>query len=64
MPDIKYGAIPEPTADPYDLLEVVKALKQSVEVLTRQRKPVAAGAVTWHDLVALKLITPDQVPLR
>jgi hypothetical protein len=43
---------------------VVVALKQAVEVLTRQRKPVSAGAVTWQDLVDLGVITSDQVPTR
>ena len=64
MPDIRYGAIPEPQADVESLRQTVAALKQAVEVLIRQRKPVLAGAVTWGDLVDLGLINPDQVPLR
>jgi hypothetical protein len=49
---------------PESLLEAVSALKQTVETLTRQRKPVSAAAVTWADLVSLGLITPDRVPSK
>lgn len=60
----KYNAIQDPTAEPESLLASVTALKENMEILTRQRRPVALAAVTWQDLVDLELITPDQVPSR
>jgi hypothetical protein len=42
----------------------VVAVKEVVEVLTRQRKPITSAAVTWQDLVDLGLITSAQVPAR
>lgn len=59
-----YKAIPDPQATPQSLRESVLALKETVEVLTRQRRPIAAGAVTWQDLVDLGLIKMSQVPTR
>lgn len=57
-----HSAVPEPTEDPKSIHETVMALKQNVEVLTQQRKPKSASAVTWQDLLDLELITPDQIP--
>lgn len=64
MPNKHYNAIPDPGSSPESLRQSVLALKESMEVLTRQRKPVGAGAVTWDDLVSLGLILPSQVPAR
>lgn len=57
-----YRPAQDPKADVENLRQVTGALKDTVEVLTRQRKPVAAAAVTWQDLVDLGLITASQVP--
>ena len=59
-----YGSIPEPMGDPESLRQAVVTLKHAVEVLTRQRKPASAAAVTWQDLVDLELIDPSQIPAR
>lgn len=63
MPN-NYKAIPVPVADLTSLREAAVATKEVVEVLTRQRKPVLAAAVTWQDLVALGLIPASKVPQR
>ncbi len=63
-PTKNYKAIPDPTTDPNSLRESVLALKETVEILVRHRRPATAGAVTWQDLVDLQLITEDQVPRR
>ncbi len=57
-----HPAIPEPGQDLVSLRETVMALKQLAEVLSQQRKPKNAAAVTWDDLVDLELITSDQIP--
>lgn len=64
MPNRDYGAIPEPMPNLESMRASITALKQAIEILTRQRKPITAGAVTWQDLLDLDLITPDQVPAR
>jgi hypothetical protein len=65
MASTKYAAIPEPEAEVENLREVVTALKQTVEVLSRQRGgAVRSAAVTWQDLVDLELIEATQVPKR
>jgi hypothetical protein len=65
MAETKYAAIPEPEDDVGSLREAVTALKQTVEVLSRQRGgAVLSGAVTWQDLVDLELIEAAQVPKR
>jgi len=48
-----YPAIADPTTDPASLREAVMALKETVEILTRQRGAGAAAAVTWAELEAL-----------
>jgi hypothetical protein len=60
----KYVTIFEPTADPENLRQTVAQLKEIVEVLIRQRRPIDHAAVTWQDLVDLELIVPDQKPRR
>lgn len=60
----KYPAIPDPSGTNENLRQSVAALKESVEILTRQRRPVEAGAVSWRDLVDLGLISPEQLPRR
>lgn len=59
-----YGSVPEPQPTLGSLHQCVLALKQGFEILTRQRRPADAGAVTWADLVDLGLIDPSQVPKR
>jgi hypothetical protein len=48
-----YPAIADPTTDPASLREAVMALKETVEILTRQRGGGSAAAVTWAELEAL-----------
>lgn len=57
-----YRSVPEPTPD--TIQQSVTALKDTVEVLARQRAPVIASAVTFQDLIDLGLITAAQVPSR
>jgi hypothetical protein len=57
----KYPAIPEATQDPRSLKVTVDALKESVELLTGQRRGLPA-VVTWEDLVRLGLISETDVP--
>lgn len=64
MPNTSYGSIPHIDGSQENLIEAVRALKQAVEVLIRQRKPVESGAVTWQDLLDLELIEREQLPLR
>jgi hypothetical protein len=61
-----YGSIPDPMLNLPSHQDTLTALKQAVEVLTRQRRveQVKASAVTWNDLLALGLIQEDQVPKR
>ena len=58
----KFAAVPDPSGDPESLRQVAVALKENVEVLTSQRGPKRSAAVTWQDLIDLKLILPTQVP--
>lgn len=57
-----YGAIPIATANIQSLLNHATATKQAIDVLTGQTRNRGATAVTWDDLVALGLITEDQIP--
>jgi hypothetical protein len=59
----RYPPIPDPSADPVALRSTALALKETAEILTRQRGDRAKSAVTWDDLVELGLILPSQVPL-
>lgn len=67
----KFSGIPQPTHDVSSLVEAVIALKESVEVLTRQRGDTTHSAVTWEDLLKLnspetgkQLIDPKAVPTK
>lgn len=60
----KFPSIQDPAPDPESLRQAILQLKEAVEILTRQRRPVTSGAVTWQDLVDLELIASDQVPSR
>jgi hypothetical protein len=64
VPNNSYKAIPDPLPDLNSLRETALATKEAVEVLTRQRRPISAGAVTWKDLVDLGLIPLRKVPAR
>lgn len=64
MPNRNYAAIPDPELTLESVRNSVVALKEAVEVLTRQRQPIEAGAVTWQDLLDLGLIERVQIPRR
>lgn len=64
MSSPKFPAISEPTPNIQGLYNSVVELKQAMEILTRQRKPITSGAITWQDLVDLGLITEADVPDR
>jgi hypothetical protein len=57
-----YGGIPDPQADVESLRHTVARLKEIVEILTRQRLPSAAAAVTWTDIANLGLVDTAQIP--
>jgi hypothetical protein len=61
-----FSAIPEPQLSLASHQEALIALKETVEVLARQRRTdqVASSAVTFNDLVALGLIQRDEIPKR
>lgn len=56
------SSIPEPQLTLDSHQGALTALKANMEVLTQQKNPRSAAAVTWQDLVALGLITPSQIP--
>jgi hypothetical protein len=59
MSRFRYRAVPALNQhNDESIPDTIDALKENVEVLTRQRKPIEAAAVTWQDLVDLGLITP------
>lgn len=64
----KFAAIPQPTER--NLLTTVLALKEAVEVLTRQRGEIGKSAVTWDELQSLHsptgepLIDPRDAPKK
>lgn len=55
-----HPGIPDPSTA--NVQESVRAIKQIVEVLIKQRGSKANAAVTFQDLVDLGLITPSQIP--
>lgn len=57
-----YTSIPIPIANVHSLTESVSAVKQTIDVLVGNTRNKNATAVTWDDLVALGLITADQIP--
>lgn len=58
----KYPAIPDPVANINSVRDTSAALKEGMEILTRQRGDRSLSAVTWQDLLALGLINPTQIP--
>lgn len=58
----KYPSIPEPLAEINSVRDSAAAMKETVEILTQQRGDRALSAVTWQDLLALGLISADQIP--
>ena len=64
----KFTSIPQPTEK--NLLTVVEALKEAVEVLVRQRGDIGNSSVTWDELLALKteegktLVDPASKPRK
>jgi len=58
----KYPAINEPTTDAASLRDSVLSLKETTEMLTRQRGDPAVSAITWQDLVNLGLISASDIP--
>lgn len=58
----QYPAIPDSSTDPIALRNTDLAIKETIEILTRQRGNPLYAAVTWNDLVNLGLITAAQVP--
>lgn len=60
----RISSIPEPTDDVRSLRASVLALKEVVELLTRQRGFPIDSVVTWKDLVRLGKVEPGQVPTK
>lgn len=60
---VKYPPLSEPVATVESLRVNALAVKETLEILTRQRGDRSLSAVTWQDLVALGLITQAQVPV-
>jgi len=58
----QYPAIPEPVANVESVRSTCAALKEGQEILTRSRGDRTMSAVTWQDLLALGLITKEQLP--
>lgn len=56
------ATIPEPYEDVKSLRTTAMATKELAETLAGQRGLPLDAAVTWEDLVSLKLITASQVP--
>lgn len=53
--------IPQPTAS--NLLDTVLSIKEAVETINGQRRGSrVTSAVTWEDLIALGIVTLEQVP--
>lgn len=58
-----FSGIPEHQPDLASLYKTVAALKDNVETLTQQNASARhAAAVTWNDLLGLRLISPNQLP--
>lgn len=58
----KIPAIQEPQANFESLRQVAVSTKEAIEVLAGTRGTKLNAAVTWQDLVNLRLITVGQVP--
>lgn len=61
MSNLKFPSIPDPAQDVASLQASVLALKETVEILTGQRRG-AAPPVRWSDLVRLGIIEEGDVP--
>lgn len=61
---VKIPAIPEPQATSESLRQTVGSLKEGMEILAGARGTKLNAAVTWQDLVNLRLITAGQVPKK
>jgi len=61
-----YPPIAEPVMTVESHQEVISALKTTVDTLVgnRSHKVFSHSAVTWEDLVAVGVITRDQIPRR
>lgn len=58
----KYPGIPEPKLDQKAMLETIKALKETVEILCNQRGDAMDAAVTNRQMMELKRFTSFDVP--
>ena len=58
----KIPAIPEPQANPESLRQTALSTKSAIEVLAGTRGGKTNAAVTWQDLVDLRLITVARIP--
>lgn len=68
----KFPAIPEVTKDLDNITTVLRAMKENIEILTRQRGTTGgnsqvrtrtrSSAVTWDDLIALAIVDEDKIP--
>ena len=54
---------PELTSMP-SVVSAILSLKERVEGLQRERGDLRNWAVTWHDLLALGIVKPTQVPQK
>jgi len=61
MPN-RFPSAPRPVLTLQSHHETLLVLKEVAEILAQQRGDVLLSAVTWADLLALELITPDQAP--
>lgn len=59
-----FPAIPHPHPDVKSLHTTMLALKEAVEVLTKQRGNPSNSSVVWNDLVALGIVNAAQVPTK
>lgn len=57
-----YPAIPDPSSDVDSLRITALAVKEGLEIITRQRGDRGNSAVTWNDLLALGIVTAAQIP--
>lgn len=61
---LKPPAIQEPNETPESLRQAVIALKEGMEILSGSRGSKLNAAITWQDLVDLRLITIAKVPAK
>lgn len=59
----KFSSIPMPDNTVEGNRQTLLALKEAVEILTRQaRGDIRSSAVTWNDLIDTGVVAADQVP--